>query len=131
MMRTETKYSGLFSTRGIKMKERLQKQVKALLDQAKQADKLVAELKGKLKQFDKESAKATVGVIKHQGKEELHKIKERLQTQLMDVSTELLKTSEKLKVESSKVQAKVKDTIQVVKTQIKAESSKLKRRGGS
>jgi hypothetical protein len=113
------------------MKERLQKQVKSLLDQAKQADKVLAELHTKVKQFDKQSAKATVGVIRSQGKEELLKLKEKLQTQLMEVSSELVKKSEKLKLESAKVRGRVKDTLEVVKTQIKNESSKLKRRGGS
>ena len=143
------------------MKERIQKQMTALLEQAKNTDKLVAEMaqkikqsdklvaemlekvkqsdtllakwSDKLKQFDKASARAAVDVLKSQGQAEIGKAKEKLQGQVREMSSELLKTSEKLKIESEKVRGKVKDTLLVMKQQLKtmAENEKQKRRGGN
>ncbi len=129
----DSKKSPSLEARFKKLRTTLQNSIADLIEQAKNAELHLTEIKEKISKIDRAEAKARFIRIKTTGLSEINRLKGVLQQELGRVSKEVKKSTDKLKTESTKVRTKAKSTLHTVKHQIKtiAETERNKRRGRS
>lgn len=105
-----------------KLRARLESSLVDVLDQAKKAEGQLKEVQARLAKLDKESARS-----------ELLKLRGRLQGEVERVSKDFGINTQKLRAELEKTRVRVQDTLESVKTQVKAiaAAERSKRRGRS